>query len=42
VKPSHCVCKQAYIGACPKPGEIGRVEAGRASGVKVGDDGGGH
>jgi len=26
----------AYSCACPKPGQIGRVVAGRASGVKIG------
>jgi len=33
---------QANIfGACPKPGQIGRVAAGRASSVKMGGDHGG-
>jgi len=33
---------QANIfGACPKPGQNGRVAAGRASGIKMGDDTGG-
>jgi len=26
----------SIFGACPKPGQIGRVEAARASGVKMG------
>jgi len=34
------VCNPAYSCACLKTGYIGRVVAGRASGVKVGDDGG--
>jgi len=29
----------SIIGACPKPGQSGRVAAGRASSVKIGDDG---
>ena len=40
-KPSSWVCKPALIGACLKPEQIGMVAAGRASGVKMGDDGGG-
>jgi len=31
----------SIIGACPKPGKIGRVAAERAFGVKMGDEGGG-
>ena len=31
----------SIFGACPKPGYIGRVSAGRASGAKMGDVGGG-
>jgi len=27
------------FGACPKPGESGRVAAGRASGIKIGGGG---
>jgi len=33
--------QSSTFGACPKPGKCGRVAAGRASGVKMGDDGGG-
>jgi len=29
----------SVVGACPKPGESGRVAAGRASGIKMGDEG---
>jgi len=36
----HWVCKPALFGACPKPGQIRRVAAERAFGVKWGDDGG--
>jgi len=32
--PSQWVCKPTEISACPKPGQIGRVAAGRASGYK--------
>jgi len=35
------ICSPAYSCACPKPGKIGRVAAGRASRFKMGDDGGG-
>jgi len=31
----------SIIGACPKSGKLGRVAAERASGVKMGDEGGG-
>jgi len=31
----------SIFGACPKPGQIGRVAAGKASDVKMGDDGDG-
>jgi len=31
----------SIFGACPKPGRIGRVTAGRTSGIKMGDEGGG-
>jgi len=31
----------SIFGACPKPGLIGRAAAERASGVKMGDEGGG-
>jgi len=31
--------QSSIFGACPKPGQFGRVAAGRASGVKLGDDG---
>ena len=37
----HWVCKPALFGACPKPGQIRRVAAERAFGVKWVDDGGG-
>jgi len=40
-KPSSWVCKPSLIGVCLKPEQIGMVAAGRASGVKMGDDGGG-
>jgi len=33
--------RASTFGACPKPGYSGRVVAGRASDVKMGDDGGG-
>jgi len=32
--------QSSIFGACPKPGYIGKVVAGRASGIKLGDDGG--
>jgi len=41
VLPSQLVCKPATFGAYPKPGQIGRVAAGRAFGVKWGNDGAG-
>jgi len=31
----------SIFGVCPKPVQSGRVAAGKASGVKMGDDGGG-
>jgi len=40
VYPSHWVCEPALFVACPKPGQIGRVAAEKAFGVKWGDDGG--
>jgi len=40
--PTKPLSMQASIfGSCPKPGQIGRVAAGRASSVKIGDEGGG-
>jgi len=33
--------QSSLFGACPKPGLIGRDSAGKASGIKLGDDGGG-
>jgi len=36
VYPSHWVCEPALFVACPKPGQIGRVAAEKAFGVKWG------
>jgi len=33
--------QSSISGACLKPRQIGRVAAGRASGIQLGDDGGG-
>ena len=35
--PSQWVCKPTEISACPKPGQIGRVVAGRAFDIKMGE-----